>query len=198
MPKVEIEEAELANLRESASQKRRYDDIMQLIDKNPSARAKLQAAVAEGAPEHAGPYHKLREEFTEGIASIGKKMDEFMEAQAKAVETRKEEDARNALERRWIDGRVKAREQGYTAEGLTALEEFMEKNGIADHELAIPAFERINPPPEPVVTGGAGWNWFDRAAEAEEDAAYKALMEGRDDEFLARTIPAALKEGRGG
>ena len=198
MPKVEIEEAELANLRESASQKRRYDDIMSLIDKNPSARAKLQAAVAEGAPEHAGPYHKLREEFTEGIASIGKKMDEFMAAQAQAAETRKEEDARNALERRWLDGRTKARDQGYTPEGLTQLEDFMEKNGIADHLLAIPAFERVNPPPEPIVTGGSRWNFFDRNAEAEQDAAYKALMNGNDDEFLAHAIPAALKEVRGG
>ncbi len=73
----------------------------------------------------------------------------------------------------------------------------MEKNGVADHEVAIPAFERLHPPPEPVVSGGARWNFFDQAAGA-NDEAMKALMGGNDEAFLSMALPTALKEGRGG
>ena len=191
MAKVEIEEAELANLR-------RVNDVAVLLGKNPRTRAVLQAAVAEAAPDQAGSEHYLRNEFSEAIGGVSKKIDDFLEAQKKDREEREAADARRALESRWLDGRGKLRDAGYTQEGLEAVEKLMEERGIADHEAARALHERLNPPAEPAVTGGSSWNFFDRSAEAANDAAFKALMSGDDETFLSTAIPAALKEARGG
>ena len=198
MARIEIEESELANLRQKSTQYDRQATILERIGKNPKLRGTLQAVVAEAAPEEAGMEHYLRAEFKEELSGVSKKLDDFFEEQRKEREDRKAEAATRALEQRWATGQTAARQAGYTAEGLTQLEEFMEQNGIADHKLAIPAFEKANPPPEPVVTGGSRWNFFDRAAEAENDAAYKALMNQDYEGFLERAVPAALKDLRGG
>ena len=191
MATVEIEESELANLR-------RVNDIAALLGKNPKTRAALQAAVAEAAPEQAGPEHYLRSEFAEAIGGVSKKIDDFLAAQLKDREERETRDARQALETRWLAGRAKLRDGGYTPEGVEAVEKLMEDRGIADHEAARALHERLNPPAEPAITGGSRWNLFDRSEEAANDEAFKALMNGDDERFLATAIPAALKEVRGG
>lgn len=191
MAKIEIEESELSNLK-------RVNDVAALIGKNPKARALLQEAVAIAAPDEAGSEHAIRREFSEQFAGVSKKIDDFIEAQNKEREDRKADEARRELEGRWAKGKGKLREAGYTDEGIAAVEKLMEERGIPDHEAAASLHEKLQPPPEPVVTGGSRWNWFDRNAEAENDVAYKALMSGDDDGWLARSIPQALKEARGG
>jgi hypothetical protein len=189
--KIEIEESELANLR-------RVNDVATLIGKNPKARAMLQQAVVEAAPDQAGPEHYLRSEFTEAIGSVSKKIDEFLEGQKQERSEREADAAKRALENRWLEGRAKLRADGVTQEGVEAVEKLMEDEGIPNHEAARLLYERRNPPPEPAVTGGSRWNFFDRAAEAANDTAFKALMDGDDEAWLAHSIPAALKEARGG
>jgi len=85
---------------------------------------------------------------------------------------------------KWNAGRSKLRGQGYTDEGLETVEKFMEDKGIADHEVAAAAYERLHPPVEPVR--GAGGNRFDLfdATDRGSDA-MKALFTNPDD-------PAAL------
>jgi hypothetical protein len=189
--KVEIEESELANLK-------RVNDAAVAIGKIPSARAKLQAALAEALPDQAGPEHHLRSEFTEAIGGVSKKIDEFLEGQKQERSEREADAAKRALENRWLEGRAKLRADGVTQEGVEAVEKLMEDEGIPSHEAARLLYERRNPPPEPAVTGGSRWNFFDRSAEAANDTAFKALMDGDDETWLAHSIPAALKEARGG
>ena len=69
---------------------------------------------------------------------------------------------------------------------------------LRKHEAARALHERLTPPAEPAITGGSRWNLFDRSEEAANDEAFKALMNGDDERFLATAIPAALKEVRGG
>ena len=190
MAKVEIDENEYAELQ-------RVANVAKLIGGNPQARELLQNAVAIAAPDQAGPEIRIRKEVTERVGGIEKKLDDWMAAQATAAEERKAEEARLALENRWAESRGKARAAGYTEEGLNELEAFMEKNGVADHELAIPAFERLHPPPEPVVSGGSRWNFFDQAT-PNGDAVLKNFMDtGNDEAFLAAMVPQALKDVRG-
>lgn len=184
---VEIDETELANLRRVAS-------IAEVIGRNPTARAKLQEAVAIAAPDQAGPETRLRSEFSEGLDAIRQELKADREARQKREEDAAAERARHDLENRWLTGRKAARDAGYTDEGLEKLEAFMEKNGVADHSIAIPAFERLNPPPEPVMTGGQRWNFFDIP---KEDVSLKPLFEGNEDGFLGPAINAALRDVRG-
>lgn len=190
MATVEIDESELANLR-------RVNDVAVRIGKNAKARALLQEAVAEAAPEEAGPEHRIRTEFSEALTSIREDLSKDREERAKEKQEREADAAKRALETRWMSGRTSLREAGYTQEGIDAVEQLMEQRGIADHEAARALHERLNPPAEPAVTGGSRWNFLDRAAEATSDSAFKALMSGDDETFLATAIPAALKEARG-
>jgi hypothetical protein len=152
----------------------------------------------EAAPDQAGPEHYLRSEFTEAIGGIRADLAKDREERAKEKQEREAEDAKRALESRWLEGRAKLRADGVMQEGIEAVEKLMEDEGIPSHEAARLLYERRNPPPEPAVTGGSRWNFFDRTAEAANDTAFKALMDGDDDAWLAHSIPAALKEARGG
>lgn len=187
MAKIEIDENEYADLK-------RVAEVAKVIGANPKAREMLQQAVALAAPEQAGPEIRIRQEVTERIGGLEKTLTDFISEQKKDREEREAASKQRELEERWLQSRSKAREAGYTAEGLEKLEEFMEKNGVADHSLAIPAFEKLNPPPEPVMTGSSGWNFFDQA---KDNLSIEALMKGDTDAFLAQAIPDALKDARG-
>ncbi len=157
----------------------------------------LQQAVALAAPDQAGPEIRIRAEMTEKLSGIEKMLADDRAERAAEKAEREAAEARSKLEGRWVESRTKARDAGYTEEGLQQLEEFMEKNGVADHSLAIPAFERLHPPPEPVVSGGSRWNFFDQAT-PNGDAVLKNFMDsGNDEAFLAATLPQALKDVRG-
>jgi hypothetical protein len=188
MAKIEIEESELQNYRRIAS-------VAERLGKHPEARALLQKGVALVAPDEVGPEVLLRNEFTEGLNAIRGEMK--ADREAREAKEKEQTDARDtrAFERKWIAGRAKAREAHYTDEAVEGLEQFMEKHGIADHELAMPAFEKKNPPPEPVVSGGTDWNFFDQRDNPE--SGLEMLLKGDQEGFLRKAVPAALAEVRG-
>jgi hypothetical protein len=188
MAKVEIEESELQNLQ-------RVANVATVIGKHPKARALLQEAVSLAAPEEAGPEVRLRNEFTEALNGFGEKLNAFIEGQTKKEEETAAERSKRSLERQWSAGRSKAREANYTDEGIEKLEAWMVQKGVADHEIAMAAFERENPPPAPVATGGASWNFFDQRDNPE--SGLDLLLKGDDEAFLQRQINTALKDVRG-
>jgi len=191
MANVEIDENELANLR-------RVYQIADAVGKHPEGRNLLNEAIAVAVPDQAGPEVRLRKELNDRFSSVEKLLLEEREERKREKEAEAEERAKRSLERRWLTTRNQARETGYTDEGLEKLEDFMEKNGIADHTLAMPAFEKLNPPPEPVVSGNSNWGFFDNQGQAGEgDAAMKALYAEDYDSFLGQSINTALKEVRG-
>ena len=96
----------------------------------------------------------------------------------------------DALESSRAAGRGRARAAGYTDEGLGELEKFMRQHGVADHEIAIPAFERANPPPEPIVSGNQSWNFLGSPGEAAPNL--NMLYDGDEEGFLRQAVPAAL------
>lgn len=185
---IEIDETELANLRRVAG-------IADIISKHPKARAMMQEAVKLAAPDQVGPETILRSEFSEGLAAIREELKADREAREKAAKDRDEAESLAKLQTRWAGGQAKARNAGYTAEGIEQLEKFMEERGIADHELAMLAYEKANPPPEPVVTGNQAWNFLGNTAEPPADI--KALLDGNEEGFLATAIPQAIASVRG-
>ena len=189
MAKIEIDENEYVEMK-------RVTDVARLIAANPKARPLMQQAIAEAAPDQIGPEHRIRQEVDEKIGGLEKTIREFLDETKAEKAAREAEETKRTFETRWLGTRNKAREAGYTDEGLEKLEAWMEKRGVADHEIAIPAFERENPPPEPVVTGGRGWDFFNGIPKDQPDL--QALLNGNDEAFLATAIPAALNDVRGG
>jgi hypothetical protein len=188
MALVEVDETELSNLRG-------IQQVLAQVEKHPEARAMAQKAVALAAPERAGPEVKIRGELDEFRNEIKGVLTTFVDEQKAAREENETATARRALETRWMEGRQKARAAGYNnEEGLNALEKFMEEKGVADHEVAIPAFERLHPPPEPLMTGGNRWDFFAPAAQQAPDL--KPLFDGNEDAFLGPAIQNAIMEVR--
>ena len=187
MANVEIDETELAGLR-------RYAQLADKVAKHPDARKLMQQAALLAAPEEVGPEPRIRQEVTEGLDAIRAELKADRDARDKR-DTEQAEAARiTRLNSQWAETRGQARAAGYTDEGLTQLEEWMEKRGVADHTIAMPAFERENPPPDPVMTGGQRWNFFDQP---KDDISLKPLFEGNEDAFLGPAINSALKDVRG-
>ena len=187
MANVEIDETELAALR-------RYAAVADKMAKHPEARKLVQQAALLADPESVGPEPRIRAEVSEEMKAIRDELKADREARLKEAEERKAQENTRALEQRWLSGRSKAREVGYTDEGLEKLEKWMEERGVADHAIAMPAFERENPPPEPVITGGQKWNFFEQQ---KDDLTLKPLFDGDEDGFLGPAIGSALKDVRG-
>lgn len=184
----EIDETQLANYR-------RLESLADAISKNPKARALLQEAAAIAVPEQVGPEIHLRREFNEGLTAIREELKAEREAREKVERERSERDTTSQLEARWMKGRATARESGYTNEGLEKLEKWMEDNNVADHRIAIPAFERENPPPTPIANGNSGrWDFF--SAKDQEQPDIKALFDGDEDKFMGTAIQSALADVR--
>jgi len=188
MPTVEIDENELANLRQ-------IQTVLGQVEKHPEARALAQKAVALAAPDRAGPEVRIRDEVDKQLGEFRSGFDELKNMLVEDKKSREAAEAQQKLQARWSEGRAKVRAQGYTDEGLGELEKLMEERGIADHEAAAALYERMNPPPEPLISGGARWDWA--SPEVKNAPDLKPLFEGREDEFLGPAIANALKEARG-
>jgi hypothetical protein len=142
------------------------------------------------------PDRIIRKEVDERFGAINTKLDEFMTAFKTDRETEREAQQRRDLEQNLTAGRQVARAHGYTGDGLKLIEEFKAEHGILDYEDAIAAYERRNPPPVPVATGGNRWDFL-TVPEAEA-ADLKPLMEGNDETFLHKTIQQTLRDVRAG
>lgn len=185
----EIDETELANLRRMAL-------VAERVSKHPEGRALLQKAVAIAIPEEAGPEIRLRQEMDEKFTGLQNTLNEFIAGQTKRQEEQQAETAKQSFQRQWSEGRSYATNAGWTEDGLKQLEEFMEREGIANHKHAIAAFERENPQPPPVLTGNQGFSWNTGNDETHK-AAIEALWKGDENKFLETMIPAAIAEVRG-
>lgn len=175
----------------------RVQRLVQQIGKNPKATKLLQEAVAEAAPEEVGPEIRIRNEVNERLSGIEKLIADDKAERAAERERQAADNAQRDLERRWGEGRAKVRAKGLMDDGLPKLEEFMEKNGIADHELALAAYEKLNPPPPPAMSGGSHWNFFDKPADEGGAALVDRLMKQDFEGFLGEAVPLAIAEVRG-
>jgi hypothetical protein len=189
MPTIEVDENEYAGMR----------NVTAAISKmlaHPEARRLVQQAQKTISPNTVIPEIDAAAPVLARIEALQKELDDERKARSEK-ETKAEEDKRlNDLRSRWDKGRQEAAQAGYTKDGLEALEKFMEERGIADHDIAIPAFEKINPPAVPIQSSPNRFDIFNPATR-ENDSALKMLFEGNDEGFLGTVIPQTLREMRG-
>lgn len=187
MAKVEIDETELRN----------YQQVFNAVRQglaNPKTREKLLEVQAELTPETASPEITLRTTLSEFKSELLGEIGKIREESAKERTDREESEQRTRLTARWNESRAAAAAQGYTAEGLEKLEKFMEEHGVADHRIAIPAFEKENPPAQPLMNGGQRWDFF--GAKETQPPDIKALLSGDEDAFLGPAIADTLAQVR--
>lgn len=187
----ELTETEVMNLRGIAG-------AVDRMLKNPESRKRLLEAQKIINPNAVIPELDATRPLNDAISGMNKKMDDLANSIAKDKQDRSDMEARARMQSQWEAGRATANRAGYTKEGLEALENFMVEKGIADHEVAMPAFERINPPSAPISASKSG---FDLLQQSVSDATeeMKKLIEsrGQDRGAVNSLVAKTLSEVRG-
>lgn len=142
MPKIEIEESELAALR----------SVNQFADQalnNPKTRAQMLRIQKQLNPDVVIPELDAEEAVMSTVSKVSEKVDSLM----KKLEEREtaEQQARNdaALQAKITAGQNMLRSKGYNDEGIKKIEELMMEEGIGSYAAGLTYFEKLNPPSEP-------------------------------------------------
>ena len=146
MAQVELDETEYKNLQNIAG-------AMQRMLANPKTRSKILEAQKIINPDAIIPELDANKPVLDKLEAVTADLAEAKKSWAEEKAAAKEAQQRAALESAWSNSRAKALQAGYTAEGIDALEKFMVEKGIVDHEVAMPAFEKLNPPQKMIDQG---------------------------------------------
>lgn len=190
MPMVEIDEAELLAQRQSI-------EALQKMLGHSEARTLVLQAQKLVNPDIAIPEIDAAAPVLEEVKALKEQIEADKKETAETKAKEEEESKLATITAQWEGGRKKAEEAGYTEEGLGQLESYMEAHGIADHEIAMPSFEKKHPLPEPAETGGTTFHAL--GPQTEESTDLKPLFEsaGQSEAWLRDMTDKALKESRG-
>jgi hypothetical protein len=165
---------------------------------NPKARALLLKAQKELNPNTPIPEIDAKDAVLEEVNGVRSALEEIKKQMAEAEAKRAEAETTAKLAAQWSEGRRKASKSGYDGEALETLEKFMEEKGIADHEIAIAAFERFHPErAKPVASDANHFDFFNRT-KADEDKLHKQLWDGDIEGFTDSAVADTLKQMREG
>lgn len=145
MAKIEIDETALQQYGQLAN------FVKQALE-NPETRSEVLKIQKKLNPKTHIPELDAQDKVSSALDEIKKTLADERAERAKEREEAETAKARAALESKWTKGQEYARESGYSEEGLGKLEEFMQAEGIASHQHAMAAFEKLHPRPETVAS----------------------------------------------
>ena len=190
---VQVDESEFL---EGTAVRKAVEEIMN----NKEARKLLLKARKIVDPNAPIPELDAAEPVNAELATIREQLAETRKALADDKAEREARARTAEFAQRWDAQRSALRRQGFTDEGISAIEKHAEDKGIPDLEIAAAHWEKLNPPPPPVEPNGAfgKWNFFEEPAE-EQGAYMKALLEtkGESDAVSDREAMNALRQLRG-
>lgn len=187
---VEVEESEL----------RAHQQVTGALNKllaNPKTRSKLLALQKEANPDLIIPELDAAAPVREEVTELSRQLAEFKKTMEDERSARVEAERVAGLRSDFEKGRSYLRDRGYTDEGITAVEKFMEENGVASHKVAAAAHERLYPPQEPIrSSGGNRFDLFDPNDRSAEHM--KALFADPDNPMaLDALVNETLRATRG-
>lgn len=190
MPQVEIDENQLMTLQ-------RNTQLLANALQSPKARDTLLRALKAGNPDLPIPEIDAKEPVLEELNKLREEMSAFKGEMTAAEAKREEEKQQSQLQAKWQKGRDLAQKNGYVGDGLEELEKFMEEKGVADHEIAIAAFERLHPPQKPVESTSGRFNLFEKPSE-ENKLLEDYLKQGANNEgMFEAAVDQELRKIRG-
>lgn len=158
MAVIEIDEADIiaaGGLGTAKANKALLDKIAQ----NPATRGKFLELVKEIAPNVSIPEIDAAKPIVEKLTAFEKRIDERFAEFDKQRGDRDAKEAETRVKGEIDSNRKKLRSQGWTDEGITNVEKLMTERGITDYEIAAAAFEKMQPPAEPVLPTGYDRSW---------------------------------------
>ena len=191
MATTEIDEVELLRLR-------KQDQTVHALMGNPKAKKKIFEAYKEANPNARIPELEMEEAAREPVMKLEQTVAD-LQKQIADDKAEREKQAKLSAPTGNIDkGKAKLRKDGWTDEGIGAVEKIMEERGILDIEVAAAFYEKQNPPQVPATPRGmGGWNFVEQVNDSEADL--KKLLDTRgNNEVLAdKMAREALNEFRG-
>ena len=185
----EIDEVELQRYRT-------LETTVQGLLKNPKSRRKLLEAQREANPNLAIPELDANKPVEDEITKLRSELEEDRKLRAKERDDEKAEANKKELNSKWEEGRLFARSNGYNEDGLKALEDFMQKEGVFSHRIGMAAFEKEHPQ-EQIIASSTDWNFFEKPEGDGSDLMTKLMdSKGEDDGILRKMTQQALTDTR--
>jgi hypothetical protein len=193
VPKIEVDEAEWNRAQALTA-------VASKIVANPAARRRLEEAHKLADPSAATP---LLDQEAAQLAPV-KEMEKNLNTQIEALKKEREDEKREAtlaaIADRQTKGLAQLRKQGYTDEGVAAVQKLMEDKGLLDVEDAVAIFERANPPqmpstPQGGMTGTA-WGFADVNADSDKSIQELIATKGNSESVADRMAMVALNDFR--
>lgn len=191
MPAVEIDEVELLRLR-------KQDATVHALLANPKAKRKIFEAYKEHDPNARIPELEIEEAARAPVVELQKQVQTLTKKIEDDEAERKKNASLTALNGNIEKGKAKLRKDGWTDEGLAALDKVMEERGILDVEVAAAFYEKQNPPATPATPRGVGgWNFVDQVQESDVDLKQLLDSKGNNEALADKMAREALNEFRG-
>ena len=187
----EIDEVELLRLR-------KQDQTVHALMSNPAAKKKIFEAYKVVDPNARIPELDAEDAAKAPVMALEKTVKE-MQAKLDADAAEREKTAKLAsLNGNIEQGKSKLRREGWTDEGIAAVEKVMEERGILDVEIAAAFYEKNNPPQIPATPRGyGGWNFIDNVQDNEADLKKLLDTKGNSEVLADKMARDALNEFRG-
>ena len=177
---IEVDEDDLARLRASNA-------VVAKMMGHPKAAVMVEEARKLVEPDAPTPRLDQAKQRDERYDTLKKEFDEYKAKQADEKAESEKNSKLTALQQRVDAGNARLAQEGWTKDGLKALDEFREKEGIIDPIAAAAYYEKLHgaqvAPATPSSAIGA-WD-FTQPATQDEDYAKKLLETRGDNETLA-------------
>lgn len=186
---VEIDEAEYMKLRQLSG-------VVNTIMKNPDARKFVEKAHKLVDPNAATPTLDRDAAIVAPVSTLEKKIDDFIASTTKREDEREQNQKLNALKAQHEQGIAKLRRDGWTDDGIKAVEKLMDEKGLLDPLDAAAIHEKAHPPQAVAAPSGVGaWNFAEGIAA--EDPLKKLLdTKGKNDLVADKMASDVLNEFR--
>lgn len=204
MALIEVDGDEYQKLLNELHQARPSKQVLDKLGADPAARRQVLELFKKVNPNAVIPEIDAAKPVMDEIAATRAELAEMK----KAAAAEKAEDQRLLRERRvkgTIDeGRDRRRAEGWTDEGISDLEKFMQDRDLADYDAAAALYEKTQPVEEPILPSnyGRSWDMFAPPADDETIKAAVGLPKGAAQDAALRRwqnneIQAWFKENRG-
>lgn len=162
-------------------------------------RTQMLKAYKEAYPDAVVPELDAAAPITAEVSRVEKKFDDWVEAQKKEADERREKNREEAANSTVAKGRTWLRaDKKLDDEGVTAVEQIMQEHGIPNYEVAFNHWNANRPPdaePLPSAYGGArSLDWF----KVEEERPDTKLLINDPKAFQRRETGKVLQEIREG
>lgn len=165
----------------------------------PESRRLLEQAQKLVDPNAATPMLDEEARATAPLTALKTEMQAKIDALQKERDDEKRENALTAIAGRQTADFAKLRKEGYTDEGIAAIQKLMEDEGITKVNNAVAIFERNNPPQMPSTPQGGmtGTSWGFADVNADTDKIIQEMIANKGEgNAVDRLAATALNDFR--